>query len=44
MPGRRLTTPEIPLLICIGCGKSPDQLQEYIDAGKENDMTPEQYC
>lgn len=24
--------------ICIGCGKTPEQLQEYIDAAEENDL------
>lgn len=33
-----------PPLTCIGCHKSPDQLEEYIDSGRENGMTPEDYC
>lgn len=43
MPGRKMT-PKIPLLICVGCGKAPDQLDEYIEAGRESNMSPEQYC
>ena len=29
--------------ICQGCGKSPDQIPEYIELGQEEDMTPDQY-
>jgi hypothetical protein len=25
------------------CEKTPDQIQEYIDAARENDTTPEEY-
>lgn len=28
---------------CIGCGKKPDEIQEYIDAADENGLTPESY-
>lgn len=28
---------------CIDCGKAPDEIQEYIDAGRENDLTPKSY-
>jgi hypothetical protein len=28
---------------CIGCGKAPNEIEEYIEAAAEEDMTPEQY-
>jgi len=28
---------------CTGCDKSPEDIQEYIDAADENGMTPEDY-
>jgi hypothetical protein len=28
---------------CIGCGKSPDQLSEYVDAAAIEDITPNEY-
>lgn len=28
---------------CIDCDKAPSEIQEYIDAGRENGMTPESY-
>jgi len=31
-------------LACNGCGKRPDELVEYIEAGRENDMTPTDFC
>jgi len=30
-------------LICIGCNKKPEEIQEYIDMGKEENMTPSKY-
>jgi len=33
----------IEQLICTGCNKKPAELQEYVDAGYENDMTAEEY-
>ena len=30
-------------MICPWCEKTPDQIQEFIDAAKENDTTPEEY-
>jgi hypothetical protein len=30
-------------MICIGCGKTPDQIEEYIDAASALDMTPAEY-
>lgn len=30
-------------LICIGCGKSPGQLAEYVDAAAEAGMSPDSY-
>lgn len=30
-------------MICIGCKKPPDQIQEFIDAAKENETSPEEY-
>lgn len=29
--------------ICTGCNKTADELQEYIEAAEENEMTVEQY-
>lgn len=29
--------------ICTGCNKHPDQIDEYIEAGKENEKLPDQY-
>ncbi len=29
--------------ICIGCNKHPDQIEEYIEAAKDEDMTPDEY-
>jgi hypothetical protein len=28
---------------CIGCGKKPDEIAEYVDAAEANDMSPEQF-
>ena len=30
-------------LICIGCGKRPYEIEEYIMAGRETDLTPTEY-
>jgi hypothetical protein len=30
-------------LLCIGCGKAPNALQEYIDMGSVENMTPDEY-
>jgi hypothetical protein len=32
-----------PVPICIGCGKCPDELKEYADAAREEDLSPDQY-
>jgi hypothetical protein len=29
--------------ICIGCNKHPNQIDEYIEAAKEEEMTPDEY-
>lgn len=29
--------------ICIGCGKRPDELDEYIEAAKEAETSPDLY-
>lgn len=29
--------------ICIGCNKSADEIEEYIESAKESEMTVEQY-
>lgn len=29
--------------ICTGCNKRPDEIEEYIEAAKENDMTADEY-
>lgn len=31
------------IAICTGCNKTADELEEYIEGAKENDMTVEQY-
>lgn len=28
---------------CAICGRKPDEIQEYIDCAKDEDMTPEEY-
>ncbi|MGP0583669.1 VVA0879 family protein [Paenibacillus timonensis] len=30
-------------MTCIGCGKHPNEIDEYVEAAAENDMTPTQY-
>ena len=30
-------------LICTGCNKTPDQIDEYIEAAREENMTPDNY-
>ena len=30
-------------LICVGCGKTPSELDEYTELAKAEEMTPEQY-
>lgn len=37
-----------PDLLCVGCGKTPGELSEYVDAASEEasgvvDMTPDDY-
>jgi hypothetical protein len=33
--------PDYPIEpLCVGCGKTPDELEEYIDAGRENGISP----
>jgi hypothetical protein len=29
--------------VCIGCGKHPDQLDEYVEAARDFEITPDQY-
>ena len=29
--------------ICVGCGKKPSELREYIDSAKEERCTPDEY-
>jgi hypothetical protein len=29
--------------LCIGCSQFADELEEYIEQGRENDMTPEEF-
>lgn len=29
--------------VCTGCNKTPNQIDEYVDAGMEEFMTPNQY-
>lgn len=33
-----------PDLLCAGCGKTPSQLDEYVDMGRVEGMSPEDYC
>jgi hypothetical protein len=35
---------ERPPLLCVGCGKSPSELDEYIDMGQVEGMTADEYC
>ena len=30
-------------MICIGCGKRPSEIEEYVEIAKMEDMTPEDY-
>ena len=30
-------------LICVGCGKTPKELDEYVEFSKAEGMTPDQY-
>ena len=30
-------------LICIGCGKAPHEIAEYVEAARENDCSPACY-
>jgi hypothetical protein len=30
-------------LVCIGCGKHPHEIEEYVEAAKEEKMTPDDY-
>jgi len=30
-------------IICIGCNKEPHEIEEYVDAASDEEMTPEQY-
>ena len=29
--------------LCIGCGKHPDELEEYVEIAKEEGMTPDEF-
>lgn len=29
--------------VCIGCGRTPDQIKEYIMGANEENITPEEY-
>jgi hypothetical protein len=29
---------------CTGCNKFADEIEEYIDAAREEEMTPDDYC
>jgi hypothetical protein len=33
----------VVLLVCIGCGKTPSELPEYVDAARVEGMSPELY-
>lgn len=30
-------------MVCVGCGKHPDQIEEYVEAAKEWEMSPADY-
>lgn len=30
--------------VCVGCGRTPDQIKEYIISAHEEGITPEQYA
>lgn len=32
-----------PRLVCIGCNKPPNEIQEYIDIAEAEEMTPDEY-
>lgn len=34
---------ERPPPVCTGCGRSPEEIAEYVVAGEENEMTPSEY-
>jgi len=34
---------ERPDLICIGCGRPPAEITEYIVSGREENMTPDEF-
>lgn len=29
--------------LCVGCGKPPEQIQEYVEYAADEDMTPDEY-
>lgn len=29
--------------LCIGCGKQPDEIEEYVEMGKAEDMSPDEF-
>lgn len=34
---------EVPVPICIGCNKHPDEIKEYVAMGQLEDMTPDDF-
>lgn len=34
---------KLPELMCIGCGKTPDELSEYVSSAEVEGMTPDEY-
>ncbi len=30
-------------MICIGCNKKPEEIEEYVEAAAEEEMTPDDY-
>lgn len=29
--------------VCIGCGRHPEEIEEYVEAAKQCDLTPDEY-
>lgn len=34
---------KLPDPICTGCNKRPDDIEEYVDMGKAEEMTPDEF-
>lgn len=38
-----MKTGAVPVPRCVGCGKRPGEIEEYIQCAEDEDMTPEEY-